>query len=79
MNVVVVSYVSPSESRTVGHPFMVSTQKGGGGLEISQILLSLNNGSSACFCRWGVGYSSVFMSVKYIATFVVTLLKSFSK
>ena len=38
-----------------GHPFMTSTQKRGGGLEISQILLSLNNRSSACFCRWGSG------------------------
>ena len=38
-----------------GHPFMTSTQKGdgggGGGLEISRILLSLNNKPIACFCR----------------------------
>ena len=38
-----------------GHPFVASTQKGGGGLEISQILLSLNNRYSACFCGWGSG------------------------
>ena len=62
-----------------GHPFVASTQKVGGCLEISQILLSLNNRYSACFCGWGVGYSFVFMGVKYIATFVVMLLKSFSK
>ena len=62
-----------------GHPFVASTQKGGGGLEISQILLSLNSRHSACFVDGGVGYSSVFMGVKYTATFVVTLLKSFSK
>ena len=35
------------------HPFVASTQKGGRGLEISQILLSLNNRSSACFFRMG--------------------------
>ena len=69
-----------------GHPFMTSTQKGGGGwgggggLEISRILIPLNNKPIACFCRWGEWDTfPFFVCVKYSATFVVTLLKSFPK